>query len=345
MTPSRILHVLSQRPSRTGSGITLDSLVALAEGPRWRQAAIVGVPWDDSTFSVGALPDDRLFPVRFGHPDADLPYPVPGMSDVMPYPSSVWSRLSATQLEAYRTVWRRHLQKVLAAFRPHLIHTNHIWLVSSLLKDLAPELPVVTTSHATGLRQMDLTPHLKPEVLTGCRRNDHFFALRADHGRQLAETLNVPMDRITVSGVGFREEIFHPAGTRPADEARNLLYVGKYSHAKGLPWLLDAFETLRTGRPELVLHIAGDGAGPEAEALRTRMQALAPHVVLHGMLDQPRLAELMRRCGVMVLPSFYEGVPLVLVEAAACHGGPHGSSVFTEPIEEAVVALHPEIGG
>ncbi len=45
---------------------------------------------------------------------------------------------------------------------------------------------------------------------------------------------------------------------------------------------------------------------------------LEPRVVLHGMLDQESLANLLQRCRVCVLPSFYEGVPLVLVEAAAC---------------------------
>ena len=48
------------------------------------------------------------------------------------------------------------------------------------------------------------------------------------------------------------------------------------------------------------------------------MQALSPRVVLHGTLAQPELARLMNRCGVCVLPSFYEGVPLVLAEALAC---------------------------
>ena len=41
-------------------------------------------------------------------------------------------------------------------------------------------------------------------------------------------------------------------------------------------------------------------------------------ITLLGALDQPTLAAEMRASGTFILPSFYEGLPLVLVEAAAC---------------------------
>ena len=318
--PPKILHVLSQRPSRTGSGITLDAVVRQAAKNQWDQAAVVGIPAGDKNVLVGHLNPKAIHPLFFSDPDkvsapSDLNFPVPGMSDVMPYPSTVFSTLGARELSDYRTVWTRHLKKVVQEFEPDLIHSNHIWLLSSLLKDIAPHLPVVTTCHATGLRQLDLCPHLADEVIAGCRRNDHFFVLRRDHGALLAKTLGVSGDKISLAGVGYRDEIFNTSGV---SARRDLLYVGKFSNSKGLPWLLDAFEELKKKRPRLRLHIAGGGSGSEAETLLLRMQAMAPSVVLHGMLDQGNLARLMRRILVCVLPSFYEGVPLVLVEAAAC---------------------------
>ena len=322
MSP-RILHVLSQRPSRTGSGITLDAVIRLAQNAGWVQAAVVGIPAGDDAVSVGLLDTGDIHPLRFldengASGSADLNFKVPGMSDVMPYPSSVWSTLSPENLVAYRQVWIHHLKKVIQKFQPDLIHSNHIWLVSSLLKDVAPEIPVVTTCHATGLRQLKLCPQLAAEVIAGCRRHDHFFVLRQDQATQLAETLKVSRQKISVAGVGFRDEIFFPDTPNKNSNGRGLLYVGKFSNAKGLPWLLDAFAVLNKEQPHLQLHIAGDGAGPEAEVLRQRMKTMGPAVVMHGMLDQSRLAQLMRRCQICVLPSFYEGVPLVLVEAAAC---------------------------
>jgi len=82
--------------------------------------------------------------------------------------------------------------------------------------------------------------------------------------------------------------------------------------------LLDAFEILQKQEPLLHLHIAGSGSGSEANRLRQRMEAMDSCVTLHGNLDQDALARLMGKGAITVLPSFYEGVPLVLAEAAAC---------------------------
>jgi len=301
---------------------------------------MVGVPASEKNPILGDLETSDIHPVYFagdaGKPD--LEYPVPGMSDVMPYSSSVWSRLSDESLAAYRRTWRDHLVRVIDSFQPDLIHSNHIWLLSSLVKDVVPDLPTVATCHATGLRQMELCPELKDEVVSGCRRIDRFCVLREDHLEQLAGTLEIPSDRITLTGVGYRDELFFPAPT-PPPRTGEMLYIGKYSAAKGLPWLLDAVERLSADHPHLRLHVAGSGAGPEADELRRRMQAMTPVVVRHGQLDQIVLADLMRRCNICVLPSFYEGVPLVLVEAAAC-----GCRIVSTALPGVVEQISPHLG-
>jgi glycosyltransferase involved in cell wall biosynthesis len=69
------------------------------------------------------------------------------------------------------------------------------------------------------------------------------------------------------------------------------------------------------------------------------MDRLAPAVVQHGQLEQPALAEIARRSTVCVLPSFFEGLPLVLVEALAC-GCRLVSTTTTGVVEE----LAPRLG-
>ncbi len=309
----KVLHVLSQRPSLTGSGVTLEAAVRNAARAGWEQEVVCGVPADDPRPSVGGLEPGRIHPLVF---DTDgLAFPVPGMSDVMPYRSSVFSQMTPGQIRAYLEAWRAHVGSIVSRFAPDLIHSHHVWLVSSILKDVAPAVPVVTQCHATGLRQMRLCPHLARDVKRGCRRNERFLVQNPERRAELAGALDIARDRVHVVGAGFREDLFHPRGRDP--EPERIVYCGKYAGAKGLPWLLDAVERLAPARPGLRLHVAGSGAGPEAEGIEERMRAMDA-VTLHGQLGQADLADLMRTCPVMVLPSFYEGVPLVLVEAAAC---------------------------
>jgi len=312
---SRVLHVLSQRPSLTGSGITLDALVRHGAAAGWDQEVVVGVPAGDADPDVGGLDRSRIHPLVFGT-DA-VPFPVPGMSDVMPYESTRFSHMSREMLATYRAAWTAHLAPLLERFRPDLIHAHHVWILGSMIKDLAPDTPVVTHCHATGFRQMDLCPELAGEVRSGCSRNERFAVLHQGHADELVHRLNVQPDRVQVVGAGYRTDLFHARGRRSGSSGR-LLYIGKYSEAKGLPWLLDAVMSLAADRSEIVLHVAGSGAGEEADRLRERMERMAPLVRLHGQLSQDELAELMRRSDVCALPSFYEGVPLVLVEALAC---------------------------
>ena len=315
--PPKVLHLLSQRPSLTGSGVTLDALVRHAAEAGWEQQVVVGTPASAPEPAVGGLPQKRISPVLFGQ--GDLDFPLPGMSDIMPYPSSRWSDLDEEQIRRYRGAWTAHLSDLAAEFQPDVIHTHHLWLMSALVKDVWPDVPVVTHCHATGFRQMALCPHLAGQVKRDVRRNDHFVALHGGQAHTLSESLDISLQRVSVVGAGYRENVFY---TRTPDDdvgtQDQLLYAGKLARAKGLPWLLDAVEHLSRRDPSVVLHVAGGGTGPESERIRNRMNELGASVRFHGRLDQQELASLMRRCAVFVLPSFYEGLPLVLVEALAC---------------------------
>jgi glycosyltransferase involved in cell wall biosynthesis len=283
---------------------------------------------------VGGLDDARIIPLVFE--TQTLPFPLPGMSDVMPYRSSRFAALTQDELEAYRAAWRTHLRDTLADFRPDVIHSHHYWLLSALVKDVAEDIPVVTHCHGTGFRQLALCPHLADEVRTGCRRNDRFVVLHEGHATVLSEA-GISPKRIRVVGSGFRPKIFHTAN-RPASPGPIVTYAGKLSNAKGVQWLLEAVKRLAERIPELELNVAGSGTGEEAEAIRERIET-TNHVVLHNHLDQPDLAELFRRSAVFVLPSFYEGLPLVLVEAAAC-----GCRLVSTALPGVVDQLAPHLG-
>ncbi len=297
---------------------------------------MAGTAADDPHPIIEPLLPTQIDPLPFGEPPLD--FPVPGMSDVMPYASSRYSALTPAQLARYRQAWRDHLTRAIDRTEPDLAHCHHLWLVSAWLKDLYPDLPVVNHCHATGLRQLELCPHLVEEVRVGAARHEGYAALTQAQGTQLAATLGVEQARIGVVGAGYRDELFH-ARTRRRDTGPSLLFAGKLAQAKGLPWLLDTVAELGRDRPGLTLHIAGAGAGQEADALRARIATMAPQVRFHGQLDQPALAGLMQQVTAFVLPSFYEGLPLVLIEALAC-----GCRLIGTALPAVVDDLAPHLG-
>ena len=197
----KILHLISQHPESTGSGFYLQNIIRQASARGHINYLVAGVS-DNQLPQLKCIERASCQFVHFAK-GTTLDFSIPGMSDVMPYPSSRFSELAPRQLDDYRSTWTRHLSSVVAEFSPDLIHSNHVWLVSSLIKDAAPGVPVVTQCHATGLRQMELCPHLKYGVVLGVRRNEHFVTLHAGHAAELTRILDIPSDRVHVVGVGL----------------------------------------------------------------------------------------------------------------------------------------------
>lgn len=94
-----------------------------------------------------------------------------------------------------------------------------------------------------------------------------------------------------------------------------LLFVGRLAGVKGVPILLDAVAALAPRFPKLRLALIGDG--PDRAALQERAKPLGDQVIFLGYQSQDAVAEALSQTDVFVLPSFAEGVPVVLMEAMA----------------------------
>ena len=108
-----------------------------------------------------------------------------------------------------------------------------------------------------------------------------------------------------------------PARYRREAEARaqKILFVGRLDPVKGGPLLLEAFGRIREKHPEATLDIIGDG--PERPRLEARARAPGQAVTFHGYQSQDEVARHLSQSDMLVLPSFAEGVPVVLMEAMA----------------------------
>ncbi|TCL00738.1 glycosyltransferase involved in cell wall biosynthesis [Shimia isoporae] len=106
------------------------------------------------------------------------------------------------------------------------------------------------------------------------------------------------------------------ADTRPPSGHR-LLFVGRLAPVKGLPILLRAMVPLIADFADLKLTVIGDGPGRKALEHQAQTAGIAEHVDFVGYKNQTEVAEALAETDLFVLPSFAEGVPVVLMEAMA----------------------------
>ncbi len=117
-----------------------------------------------------------------------------------------------------------------------------------------------------------------------------------------------------------------------------LLTVARMTPQKGHDVLLDASPALLARYPEAVLAWVGDG--PERERLEQRAQALGVGHSVRFLGQRDDVPALMTAADLFVLPSRFEGHPLVVLEALACGLAVVGTRVCG--LEEAVA--HGETG-
>lgn len=143
---------------------------------------------------------------------------------------------------------------------------------------------------------------------TWSERVDAYIAL-TEFARQKLVAGGLPAERIFVKP-NFA------ADPGPREEAGEYaLFVGRLSPEKGLATLVGAWSELGMRVP---LRVVGDG--PQDAWLRQELRRRGLRdVQLEGRLPRARVLELLRRARFLILPSeWYEGLPLVLVEAFAC---------------------------
>lgn len=308
----RLLHILSQRPGRSGSGVFLGAMVREAgKRSHCEQHAIVGGPPGTTAAELPPLRDDQLSVIEF--PSADAPFPVPGNSDVMPYPTTVFSTMTETQVSQYLRAARRVMERVRDTFRPDVVHAHHLWMMTALARDVFADIPVIATSHNAELRQLVKAPHLAKHVIPGVRALDAVCVLTPQSVTDTIDAFSVDPNHIVITGAGFNAQIFNYQPTTN-HQSPIFTFVGRLSTPKGVPFLLEA---MRSVDARLIL-AGASGSGADGAHIDNLVRNANIDVQHTGALEQREIAKLLHQSNAFVLPSLFEGLPLTMLEALAC---------------------------
>ena len=205
----------------------------------------------------------------------------------------------------------RHIGKVLAQSGYDVIflnHARHAQMSLGLLPNHVVVIPILHNDHeaiydvgCANNRAWNVAVAVSPKV-----------AVRARSRVEEDRVVHIPY------GVepALPELLLHRAGSfKPL----RLIFAGRLVHEqKGVLLLPEILQQCLRRGVDATLTILGDG--PDLTRLRAGIQAngIGERVHLLGILPPERMYEALSSHHILLLPSYYEGLPIILLEAMAC---------------------------
>lgn len=106
------------------------------------------------------------------------------------------------------------------------------------------------------------------------------------------------------------------------NQTNHILFLGALIERKGIFDLLESLTTL----PDVTLHVGGTGDNQRFKKMVNDLN-LQRHIIYHGWVNAEQKAELFAQCQLLILPSYNEGLPVVILEAMAS-----GLPVISTPV-------------
>lgn len=228
--------------------------------------------------------------------------------------------------DAYRKAVHEGLNRAtVKSGKPGLLHVHVIWPAAVAALQLADELnvPLLISEHWSGYLPED--GNYKGVILQNLSRR---LADRAAHITVVSKRMQEAMMKHGL-GKNFSllpnavdTELFSPGERRETSDMRRetkLLHVSMLvDREKNISGLLRVMGKLKS-RPEITLHIAGDGPEREAhEKLAQTLGVLNKTVFFKGFKTAEEVAEEMQQAGALIMFSHFEGMPVTIIEAQCC---------------------------
>lgn len=122
-------------------------------------------------------------------------------------------------------------------------------------------------------------------------------------------------NKITIVHCGVEPAAY---GQKPRGAfGKRVIFVGRLDPVKGATLLIEAMAKVLTTHPDARLTVVGDGSSRAMAEAKAADLGITSSVTFAGFQSQGAVAAMLEEADMLVLPSFAEGVPVVLMEAMA----------------------------
>lgn len=201
--------------------------------------------------------------------------------------------------------------------KPDIVHIHSSFIFALLARMLG--MKVLLTIHCQSYKHKKwgffASQFLKLNELVGMLFANRVIAISQPITDALKERYGRPVTFIP-NGINIPE----PVNTEGVlakyglSKGKYFLFVGRFAEGKGLEDLVKAFSSRDFAGWKLVLAGRADHEGKYSRGLQ-EMSRNNSDIVLTGYITGLPLRELYTHAGLFVLPSYYEGLPIVMLEA------------------------------
>lgn len=310
----RILHITAQKPNSTGSGVYMSGVIESLNKLGHKQGVIAGIDINDENNYLNKKV--KFYPMIYN--SERLPFPVVGMSDIMPYESTKYKNLTEDMIDKIKEEFTYILDMAIKEFKPDIIICNHLYFITSVVRERVKDIKVVGICHGTCLRQLKNIDLKHNYIISNINKLDHIFALHNEQKEEIIKIFKVKNDKVSTIGSGYDDKVFYNKNYKKEKEI-NITYAGKICESKGIKSLLNSLSILDYNEEDIIVNIAGSGSDQEETNEIIEISKKSKYkVYFHGKLNHEELSELFNKSHIFVLPSFYEGLPVVVLESLAC---------------------------
>ena len=157
-------------------------------------------------------------------------------------------------------------------------------------------------------------PNIKENYVTNLDKLDKILALSSSQIDEIVTVYNYSKENIINIGAGYNEKVFFPLNNYEPKEKLEILYAGKFDESKGFYELIKAFRILETKVKNVELDLIGNLKEEDKERVYS-LVGDSKNIKIYNAMDQAHLGEIMCQKDIFILPSYFEGLGLIAVEA------------------------------
>lgn len=269
--------------------------------------------------------DIKIHPIFFKYKDnieGQLDFNVPCFDQ---YPTSdvVFYNLSQKQLKEYEEEFRKVLKEEIENFKPDIIHTQHIWIWSSIVTEY--NLPTAITSHGSDMMGYNIDNSFGVYCEKAIENCDKIITISKKNNEVVLENFPQAKNKSITLKNGYDTQIFHLKNLKKQevlkefginkDYKKIVLYAGRLTENKGIDVLLNAANIYED---EDTITIIAGGGGLLGDLKKQASELNLKNIAFVGDQTQENLSKLYNIADVLAVPSRVEGFGLVAIEALAC---------------------------